>query len=349
MKKRTKKKLLRVLYIIFAAVVAPLLIFVFYSLSLLNKQIQKNEILVKISKNATTRTIVEEFNKYGALQPKELFVPLIRAYSFATGKIPVAGTYKFSNYFRNIDIIRAIFSGRQLYTVKVTYPEGITIKDFARITQKELGIDVDSFYKAIEEGNYVKKLNIPINSIEGYLMPETYFFYYGTDAENVVRKLIETQNRIWEEKFEGVCKEMGISRHFVLTLASIIELESPLKEERKRISGVFYNRLQKGMKLESDPTVQYALNSKKRIRFEDLDVDNLYNTYKYEGLPPGPICSPGVSSIEAAIYPEKHNFLYFVAYGDGSGRHRFARTFEEHLKNKALYKRELRKQISATK
>lgn len=349
MRKRTKKKLNKAILVVCFAFLILVLGFISYSIILLNKKIEKNEIIIKIQKNSTTRSIVEQFNSYGALKPKAIFLPLIRAYGIATGRIPVSGTYVFTKANRNLDIIRSIFTGSQLSIIKVTYPEGITVRDFAKITQNELGVDTNSFYKAIEEGDYVTKLRIPINSVEGYLMPETYLFYYETDAEIVIRKLIEKQNQIWREKFENVCKEKGLSRHFVLTLASIIELESPLENERKRISGVFYNRMKKGMKLESDPTVQYALNRKRRIKFDDLGINSPYNTYKYEGLPPGPICSPSISSIEAAIFPEKHEYYYFVAYGDGSGRHRFARTFAEHLKNKILYKKELKKQIASPK
>ncbi|MGB9913553.1 MAG: endolytic transglycosylase MltG, partial [Candidatus Kapaibacteriota bacterium] len=327
---------------------ACLLIMVLYSLILLNKRIPQQEIIVKVTKNTSTSSIVHRFNSFGTLQPKTFFIPFIRIYSILTNKTPISGTYRFTNENRNIDIIRSIFSGKQLSIVKVTYPEGSTVRDFARITQTMLGIDTNSFYQAINESGYIQKLKIPINSIEGYLMPETYFFYYETEAVTVVRKLVETQNKIWAEKFDTMCKEKGLSRHFVLTLASIIELESPLDVERARISGVFYNRLRKGMRLESDPTVQYALQQKKRLRTTDLDTDSRFNTYKYIGLPPGPICSPGISAIEAAINPENHNYYYFVAFGDGSGRHRFAKTYAEHLKIKRMFKQNLKKQSSTT-
>ncbi len=343
MRKSKKRKKNRLLKISFVVTLVSLLAILIISYLLLNQKINQREIIVNIKKNSSTEFIVEEFNKYGALKPKEFFLPIIRFYSIISGKIPIAGTYKFPNASKNVDIIRSILSGKNLSVVKVTYPEGITLKDFALITQKHLGIDTGKFFETIEKGNYTEKLGIPIRSIEGYLMPETYFFYYGTDVDFVVEKLIETQNKIWFKNFDSVCKGKKLSRHFVLTLASIIELESPLKEERKRISGVFYNRLQKGMRLESDPTVQYALNTKRRMRFSDLEADSPFNTYKYTGLPPGPICSPGVTSIEAAIFPERHNFLYFVSYGDGSGRHRFASTFADHIKNKRLYKKALKK------
>lgn len=346
-KKRGKKAIrLYIALMLISFAVLPFILLVYY---LNQNSISLESVSIKIEKNASTKSIVKQFNKFGGLKPKELFLPVVRFYSLITGKFPVSGTYRFTNHNSNLEIIRSIFYGTNLVIVKVTYPEGITVRDFALITQKHLGIDTSSFYAAIEKGNYNEKLKIPVNSIEGYLMPETYFFYYESEPSAVVEKLVETQNRIWFEKFHNICKEKGLSRHFVLTLASIIELESPLKSERRRISGVFYNRISKGMKLESDPTVQYAIATKRKLKYSDLFVESPYNTYYKNGLPPGPICSPSLESIEAAIFPEKHKFLYFVSIGDGSGGHRFAETFQEHLKNKKLYKESLKKQISLSK
>jgi len=344
-KRRTHKKVNVRLYLF---LVLGLMVFLCIGLTFffLFRKVPHNEILVKLPGNIKISQIVEILNTKGILKPKIFFVPVLKAYCSIRNCTPVAGTYRFTHQNTNLEVIRSILHGKQLSIVKVTYPEGITLKDFALITKRELGIDTAEFFEAIRKGNYIEKLKIQVNSLEGYLMPETYFFYYDIDAKTVVEKLVETQNKIWNEKFNSIAKAKGLTRHFVLTLASIIELESPLKNERKTISGVFYNRLARRMKLQSDPTVQFATN-KKRITYEDLGVDNKYNTYKYYGLPPGPICSPSISSIEAALEPEQHNYLYFVAYGDGSGRHRFAKTFREHLKNKKIYKLTLKKQVSA--
>lgn len=349
MKKKTKKKIRSVIIIIFLSFSLVILTLLFTTYYYLSQKKIKKEFIVKIDRKTPITLILKTFNEKGVLEPKMLFLPLIQGYRVFWGKYPIAGTYYFDTSHSNLDIIRSIFSGKNQYVVKVTYPEGITIEDFARITEKQLAIDTKDFYQAIQKGNYIQQLKVPINSLEGYLMPETYFFYYKTDAKSVVDRLIETQNKIWFQKFDSIARAKGLNRHFVLTLASIIELESPLKEERRRISGVFYNRMKKGMRLESDPTVQYALKTKKRVKSSDLEINSPYNTYKYLGLPPGPICSPGISSIEAAIFPEKHDYYYFVSYGDGSGRHRFAKTYSEHLANKKLYKKALKEKISATK
>lgn len=348
MKRNIKKKIKKIVIISISVLVGAIILISFYIIVSLNRRISEKEINVRIPKKATLTQIVEIFNSKGILKPKEMFVPLLKIYCFVKKCNPVAGTYKFNSSNSNLDVIKAIISGKQLSIVKVTYPEGITLSDFALITQKFLDIDTTEFFEEIRKSKYIEKLNIPINSLEGYLMPETYFFFKDSDPKIVIERLVETQNKIWKQKFDSMAKKKGLSRHFILTLASIIELESPLESERKTISGVFYNRLARNMKLESDPTVQYAAKSKK-ITHKELKINNLYNTYRNEGLPPGPICSPSISSIEAALNPEKNEFLYFVAFGDGSGRHRFAKTFQEHLKYKRLYRKELKKQIPSVK
>jgi len=347
---KRKRKLKKINVVRYSILLLGVLIILSLGLSFffLSRKVPHDEIFVKIPKNIKISQIVEILNSKGILKPKIFFVPVIKIYCTIWNCTPVAGTYRFTAKNTNFDVLRSILFGKQLSVVKVTYPEGITLKDFAMITKRELGVDTADFFEAIRKGHYIERMNIPVNSLEGYLMPETYFFFYGTDAETVVNKLVETQTKIWNEKFDSIARAKGLSRHFVLTLASIIELESPLKSERKTISGVFYNRLARGMKLQSDPTVQYATN-RKTITYEDLNVDNEYNTYKYSGLPPGPICSPSVSSIEAALEPEQHSYLYFVAYGDGSGRHRFAKTFQEHLLYKRIYKDGLKKQNASIK
>lgn len=310
---------------------------------LLMKHPFNQETYVRIPANASTRQIVTIMNKYGALRPYSISILIMRGIILFTKNHPHSGTYRFTERNTNFDVVFSIFTGRQLSVVSVTFPEGITIADFARIVQSKLGIDSASFIKETQNKKYIEQLGIPINSLEGYLMPETYFFYYKTEASEIVQKLIAQQNKIWEERFEQEAKAKGYSRHFVLTFASIVEAETPLKEERRRISGVFYNRLKRDLKLESDPAVQYAIGSKRRLMFRDLNFDSPFNTYLYKGLPPGPINSPSISAIESALNPERHNYLYFVSIGDGSGRHLFSETFAKHLANKNQFKKNRRK------
>ncbi len=337
-RKKKKSKLKKVIIISAIALAVILLSISAVILNFLYRRPFEKELFIQIPDEANTKRIVKIFNKYNGLKPTELSIPLIRMIVFVTGNFPKSGTYRFSQANSNLDIIRALFTGRQRSIVFVTFPEGIRLVDFASIVQKKLGVDSSEFIAEAQNSELIEKLNIPIKSLEGYLMPESYHFFYKTSTNEIIVRLVNEQNKVWAQKFEKQAKEKGLSRHFVLTLASIIEAESPLKEERKRISGVFYNRLAKGMNLESDPTVQYALGTKQRLRYSDLQIDNPYNTYLYKGLPPGPINSPSIESIEAALNPEKHKFLYFVSYGDGSGRHYFSETYEKHLANRLKFK-----------
>ena len=177
-------------------------------------------------------------------------------------------------------------------------------------------------------------------SLEGYLFPDTYRIDEDSSSEDLVRRMLETfATRVTPDLIAGF-EAQGLSVHEAVTLASIVEREAVITEERPRIAGVFLNRLELGMMLETDPTVQYAIGLqpsgdwwKTHLTVQDLQTDSAYNTYRLPGLPPGPIANPGLSSLQAVAAPEETDLLYFRALCDGSGRHAFARTYEEHLQN----------------
>ncbi len=340
---RKRRKKFKKLTIALSVLVVIIIAFASYTGFFLMKHPFNRETYVRIPLNASTRQVVKIMNEYGALQPASISFLIMRGIILFTTNHPHSGTYRFTEDNTNFDVILSIFTGRQLSVVSVTFPEGITIADFARTVQLKLGVDSANFVKETQNRKYIEQLGIPINSLEGYLMPETYFFYYKAEPSEIVQKLIAQQDKVWKEYFKQEAIAKGFSRHFVLTLASIIEAETPSKEERKRVSGVFYNRLERGLKLESDPTVQYAIGSKRRLTLQDLNYDSPFNTYLYKGLPPGPINSPSISAIEAALNPEKHNYLYFVSIGDGSGKHIFSETFAKHLINKSRFQKNRRK------
>ncbi|MCX7879186.1 MAG: endolytic transglycosylase MltG [Ignavibacteria bacterium] len=345
-KRKRKNKIRNILFGVLIFFVGFITILASLSIYFMSQKVKSNGIVLRIPNNASTRLVVEILNREGFLRPKEFFLPLMRVGSIVLSLEPKSGTYRFEGIVNNFDVLNSLYTGRNRWLVSVTFPEGITLKDFANIAQRKLGIDTSSFLS--EARKFALELSFPNKSIEGYLMPETYNFFYGVSAREIIEKLVNTQTRVWNSNFDSIARKKGLSRHFVTTLASIIELESPLVEERKRISGVFYNRLHRKMRLESDPTVQYALNSKRRLRLLDLQVKSEFNTYRVEGLPPGPICSPSVNSIESALFPEEHDYLFFVSVGDGSGRHFFSKTYKEHLKNKKIYKRNLKKKIASS-
>jgi UPF0755 protein len=171
------------------------------------------------------------------------------------------------------------------------------------------------------------------------LFPDTYNFYYNVTAGQVCDKLLKQFDKVWNDIVSKHKKDLNLNKHQILTLASIIEAETPVAKERPIVAGLYINRLRIGMKLDADPTVRYALkNKKKRLTYRDLKVNSPYNTYVHKGLPPGPICSPGKTAIEAVFNHKKHNYLYFVAKGDGSREHYFTGSYNQHLNNRRRYK-----------
>ena len=184
----------------------------------------------------------------------------------------------------------------------------------------------------MEDTAWVERLGVPGPTLEGYLFPETYRFSEGTGIEPIIREMVSRYKEFWGEAERALADSLGLTEREVVTLASIVEEEARVAEERPRIAGVYLNRLEIGMLLQADPTVQYALGEPQaRLLFRHIDevADNPYNTYTNAGLPPGPIASPGAASLIGTLNPEAHQFLFFVARPDGS--HEFTRTNREHV------------------
>ncbi len=253
-----------------------------------------------------------------------------------------SGAYRFSSSHTHLQLLRALLSGKQALKVRVTFPEGISAPRFASLLQKNVGVDSASFMKLMRSDSLISALGVQANSLEGYLMPDTYEYYWKQPAADIIEALVSRQTRIWQERFESLALQQGKTRKEVLTLASIVEAETPQADERPRVAGVYLNRLAKGMRLEADPTVQFALGESRRVLLSDLEVQSPYNTYLHNGLPPGPINSPSVQSIEAALNAEEHGYYFFCAKGDGSNRHSFAASSAEHAVNVLRYRRNRR-------
>jgi UPF0755 protein len=239
-----------------------------------------------------------------------------------------AGTYEFRSSQSWGEILDALASGRGLAHT-FTIPEGFALASIVGVVAKSLAIAPESVEVATRDTAFLRRLDIPTETLEGYLFPDTYTFPSGSSAREVVEAMVERFEQAWKPAWTAQLDSLALSRHDVVTMASIVEKEARVAEERPVISAVYYNRLRVGMLLQADPTVQYALGRHvERVLYRDLETDSKYNTYKYPGLPPGPIASPGAASLEAAVYPAKVPYLFFVAHPDG--HHEFRRTFREH-------------------
>ncbi|NSW92349.1 MAG: endolytic transglycosylase MltG [Firmicutes bacterium] len=311
----------------------------------------ERQILVEIPRGAGTEAIANILKEKGIIKNTFLF----RLFSKLNG---YDGTYrsgvhaidKNENYnsLKGYDILMDILSGKPLTNVgvRVTVPEGYNYQQIVNLLYKENLIDKEKFDKIANNEDFdfrfLRNLKRRGNRLEGYLFPDTYEFdpKSNESEKEIILKMLRRFDEIFLPEYYKRAEELGMTVDEIIILASIIEREARVPEERPIIAGVFYNRLKSKnsslRKLQSCATIQYILYKKEGkmkevITVDDEKIDDPYNTYLYEGLPPGPICNPGRDSIEAALYPEEHDYLYFVVKNDGTGTHYFSKTFSEHL------------------
>jgi len=257
---------------------------------------------------------------------------LFRLYARAKG---VAGSLKPGVYElrRNTgwdEVLATLVEGR-VVTMRITVPEGWTARQIAERIAAEAGVPVDSIVPLVLDSARADSLDVPGPTLEGYLYPATYVLPAGTPAADVVRTMVQRYRRVWTPALRARADSLGLSEREVVTLASIVEKEARVWQERDTIAAVYRNRLRIGMPLQADPTVQYARGTHEtRLLYAHIEEtrDNPYNTYTHAGLPPGPIASPSEGAIRAVLYPAAVDYLYFVARPDGT--HVFTRTLAEH-------------------
>jgi UPF0755 protein len=238
------------------------------------------------------------------------------------------GTYLFRHDTPWKDIVGALNGGHGLVNT-ITIPEGFTVSQIVPLLSRTLAVPADSVQAAMRDTALLARLDIPTPTLEGYVFPDTYAFPVGTTARQAVREMVIGFERRWKPEWNARLVDLQINRNDLVTMASIVEREARLPEERPVIAAVYYNRLRKGMLLQADPTVQYALGHHVgRVLYKDLTIASPYNTYINKGLPPGPIASPGAASLAAAANPANVPYLYFVASKDG--HHEFRQTLDEH-------------------
>jgi len=210
----------------------------------------------------------------------------------------------------------------------------------------QIEAEKDDIILLLKDDAILKHYGFNLYTIPGMFVPNTYEFWWNTDAEGFLDRMYKEYDHFWNSEKKRKAEEINLTPNQVITLASIIISETNKTDEYRRIAGVYMNRLKTGMKLQADPTVKFALNDfeRQRILTRDIDVDSPYNTYKFYGLPPGPIAIPDMRAIDAVLNYERNDYLYFCAKEDFSGYHNFARTLEQHNKNARLYQRALNRQ-----
>jgi UPF0755 protein len=302
-------------------------------------------VIITIQEGQGAQEVGEKLEDEGIISSGLLFRVLVALEGYE-GKL-VAGDYEFEKGTPTLEAVERIRRG-QTAPLVVTIREGVRAEEIAELMEDKNVVSAEDFLEAIEswyEFSFLYTKPYWAN-LEGYLFPDTYFFGRSMTTEEVVQQILENFDQRFDSELREETAVAGLSVHTVLTLASIVEREAQVAEEQPIIAAVFLKRLRRGMPLEADPTVQYALGSdpasvarygywKQELTAADLEVDSPYNTYRNTGLPRGPICNPGLASIQAVLRPAQTNYLYFVARADGS--HVFAETLEEHLSNIEQY------------
>ncbi len=288
-----------------------------------------------VRRGETAISVAYHLKQKGIIDSPPILIRLITIIGSAKGV--KAGQYDFSKAHSYYAITKLLLRGSNS-PIKITFPEGLTYKRMGGIVRDKLGIDSLAFVKECEGRAIIDAFNIDADNLEGYLFPDTYYFYYGVNPKSIVESMVRHFFEVFDDSMRAVADSTGLTIKQVVILASLIEKETGLPSERRIISAVFHNRLKIGMPLQSDPTVIYALGeTKEALLVKDLKVNSPYNTYIHYGLPPGPICNPGKASLEAALNPAQVPYLYFVASGDGG--HLFATTNRQHNNNRIKVKR----------
>lgn len=253
------------------------------------------------------------------------------------------GKYAIRKGMNNNNIVNALRSGN--IPIKVAFNNQETLADLAGRISAQIEPDSISLLKAFQDSEFLNSNEFNTNTKLAMYIPNSYEFFWNTSANKFRDRMLKEYNSFWNEARVAKAKALGYSLTDVITLASIVHKETAKIDERPRVAGVYVNRLKKGIRLQADPTVIYALKKHrndfdlviKRVLYKDLELDSPYNTYKYSGLPPGPITMPDITAIDAVLSPEKHSYYYFVANVENFGYHKFAKTLAQHNQNKVQY------------
>lgn len=338
MKKR--KKIIVIILLIVFFIVGGTAIHYYNTLFSSNINKQADEYLY-IPTNTDLDGLVQLVKEKNILHDEETFAWVAKRMKFTKVK---PGKYKLSPGMSNVELVRMLRAGKQ-EPVKIQFQNIRLKKDFAGYIGSRLEVDSAKLLSMLDSMDFLRGLGFDEENIFCMFIPNTYEFYWNTSEEKFIKKMKEEYDLFWTEERIKKAKKINLSKTDVIILASIVDQEALMNDELRRIAGVYMNRLTRGMKLEADPTVIFAIGdfNIKRVLNRMLQYDSPYNTYKYNGLPPGPICMPSVAAIDATLQYEKHNYIYFCAKEDFSGYHNFASNVAQHQINAKKFQQALTK------
>jgi peptidoglycan lytic transglycosylase G len=313
--------------------------YLYYRLEFPPRPATPSQVTILFAPKTPTSEIFRRLEEAGVVRDARVAELYYRIYRFRTHL--QAGEYRFGRPTPIDDIINRMGRG-DVVKYSIVVPDGLTADEtFQLFWSRGIG-GPDGFRRALQETELLPGLTSGVSDLEGYLFPETYVVTRSTPAGTIVDLMVAQFRRNFTPEMTEKARQMDLTLEQAVTLASIVEKESGLKSEGPAIASVYLNRLKRGMRLQADPTIIYALKRDGKwsgtLHRSEYNYESPYNTYLHEGLPPGPICSPGANSLKSALSPAKTDYLYFVA--DASGGHRFSRTFEEHLIAIAAAKRQ---------
>jgi UPF0755 protein len=283
-------------------------------------------LMIDIKPGMSAWEISAELERQGIISDKTMFM----ACAVISGKVThlQAGSYVFEGTHYPFDIISILFRGRTL-KYRITIPEGSTLFDVGAIVAETGLLSKSDFVSIATSSSTTEFFGIDAPTMEGFLYPDTYYLAPHMTSLEIMAKMVSRFNDVCPANMKERCRELGMSVPEVVTLASIVQKEAVSSSEKPVIASVFYNRLRQNMPLQSDPTAIYGIDGfRRKIMPDDLRRESPYNTYRTQGLPPGPICSPDASSLRAALWPARTGYMFFVSKGNGT--HYFSRTYQEH-------------------
>lgn len=286
---------------------------------------------------------MQALRESGLLFNTDAFVRLAKLTGYT--ELIKPGRYEVTSETNNIEMLRMLVSGRQ-QPFDITFKYAQRTTDLVSFWSTKLEADSFELNYLLSDSAFCDSLGFTPQTVIGLFMPNTYNFYWNTSARKLIARMHNNYTKFWADttRMQLIAK-LNLSKNDVLTLASIVQKETYRGDEMPMVAGAYLNRLKKGMPLQADPTVIYAMNDNtiKRVAGKMLEVESPYNTYKYKGLPPGPICVPSTKAVDAVLNFTKHNYIYFCAKEDFSGYHNFAASFALHQQNARKYQRELNK------
>lgn len=341
--RKTPKVLRAAKMLVAVAIITSLVIFIkIYNrlFSPVNLPTGEQSMVFYIPTGAEYEDVLDRLNEIGLIKNKDNFNWLAKKKNYQKNIKP--GRYRLDPHMNNNELINLLRSGKQ-EAVRFVFNSIRNLDELAGIAGRQLESDSLVFAETFNFSGLPQKYNLTKETFPAMFIPNTYEIYWNTSPERFIDRMNFEYKAFWSEERKKKASQIGLDPLKVSILASIVELESMHTDENSKIAGVFINRLKKGIPLQSDPTIIFAHQnySIRRVLNKHKEINSLYNTYKYPGLPPGPICIPSIGTIDAVLNYEKHNYYFFCAKEDFSGYHNFAQTLAQHNKNARLYQQAL--------